>query len=151
MRGELFLQRLERILDQVLAVQVPYGGVFLFSEEELHFFQRNQPQAIAPPRGDVCTALLTAGRRDFLQLGPGQADSARQGRDQLLLANRLQQVTYRVRIECIDGVFVESGGEDDRRRLRQRIQVSRHLDAIHPRHSHVQQYNIGRQLVSPRQ
>jgi serine/threonine-protein kinase len=55
-----------------------------------------------------------------------------------LRANRFQQVGYGMGSERFDGVFVISGGEDDRRgqgKIRQRL---RHGQSIHLRHADVQ-------------
>src|SRR5580704_6738291 len=49
-RAELALQQPQRILDQILAVQVTDGGVFLIGEEVLHLFDGDQPQTLAMPR-----------------------------------------------------------------------------------------------------
>src|SRR5581483_1063050 len=43
-------------------------------------------------------------------------------------------------------VLIVGGGEDDRRRLIERVQMARGLEAVHARHAHVQQQDVGRQL-----
>ena len=89
----------------------------------------------------------SARRRELLQLRARQAPGARQRRGELLLAHRLQQVAHGVRLEGLDRVLIEGGGEDDRRRLLQHVQVARGLQAVHARHAHVEQHHVRGELV----
>ena len=66
---------------------------------------------------------------------------------QLLGADRLQQIGDGLGVEGLQRVFVERGGEDHRRRLGQRRQVARHLEPVDARHAHVEQHDVGRELV----
>ena len=56
-RAELLLERPQRVLDEILALQVPHGRVLLVGEEELHLLDRNQAQTLAVACGDVGAPL----------------------------------------------------------------------------------------------
>jgi hypothetical protein len=143
--AELALEQPQGILDQVLAAQVPHGGVFLVGEEVLHLLQRDQAQPVAPPCGDVTAAR--AGRGECLQLRTGEAAGTGEGGGELLLAHRFQQVADGVRVEGFDRVLIVGGGEDHRRRLLQHVQVARGLEPVHAGHAHIEQHHIGREVV----
>ncbi len=55
---------------------------------------------------------------------------------------RFEQVIERVGFKCADGVFVESGGEDDERQSLAG-KFLQQLEAIHFRHLHVEENKVG--------
>ena len=126
---ELLFERPQRILDEILALDVPHRRVLLLGEKILHVLDRNEPQPFAMARGDVGTALLAAGgRRDLLQLWPGEPSGVLERGGELFLADRLQQIADRLRLESVDRIFIERRREDDGRRLREQ-----RSDAARPR------------------
>ncbi len=70
---------------------------------------------------------------------------------ELFLANRLQQITDRFGLERFDRVLIVGGGEDHGRRIFQRIDMTRDLNAGQAGHAHVEQHDIGTQLAARRQ
>ncbi len=60
--GELFFQRLQRFLDQVLAARVVHHHVLLFGLQVVDVVQRNQPQAAAQACAQYAACLLPAVR-----------------------------------------------------------------------------------------
>ncbi len=122
---------------------MPHRRVFLLGKKELHFLERNEPQAFTMPRRNMGAPLARSGRGQLLQLRPRQPARLSQRRGELLLADGLQEVADRLRVECVDRILVVCRGKNDRRRFLERIQVPRGLDTVHSRHAHVEQYDIG--------
>src|SRR6185312_10647507 len=50
---KFFLERLERLLDELLAPAVPDGDVLLIGEKEEHLLDRDQAQLAAGPHGKM--------------------------------------------------------------------------------------------------
>jgi len=67
-----------------------------------------------------------------------------EGRHQPFRAHRLHQVVERVELECLDGVPVMGGDENDRGRALQRAKMARQLDAAHARHLDIKQQHLRR-------
>ena len=68
---------------------------------------------------------------------------ARQGVEQARKPDRLQQIVDRVHFKSLQRISVESRGEYHRRRLVQRLDVLGNLDAVHFRHTDVEQHRVG--------
>src|SRR5690606_25385492 len=92
--AELLLQRLQRLLDQVLATGVADYHVLLLGLQEVHVLQRDQPEAAAHARAQVPPAFPAPGAASG-QEGAG----ARQRRGQPFRAHRLDQEIHRIDLE----------------------------------------------------
>jgi hypothetical protein len=68
---------------------------------------------------------------------------ARQRLKQERQTDRLQQVVDRVHLESLQRIGVVGGGENDRRRLGEFLQMLRNLDAVDFRHADVEQHDVG--------
>ena len=111
--------------------------------------ERNQPQLFAEPRADLFAPMLDARRlRDLHQPARRNARSVPQRMRELFLAHRLEQVADGFGLERFDGVLIVGGREDHGRRIFQRVDVARDLDAGQAGHAHVEQHDVGTQLAA---
>src|SRR5690349_5943420 len=147
-RCELFLQRLQRVFDEVFALLVFDRRVLLIGLEAVDVFDRNQFESVAPANADMRALRRdVGGDSHLLELRTRQAFGLCQRGAQFLRTYRLQQVGHGFRIERLECVFVEGGGEDHRRRRDQGREMSGHFETIDAGHANVQQHDVRRQPV----
>ena len=126
--------------------------VLLVGEEIVDVRDRNQPQLFAEARADLVAPVLDARRlRDLHEPARRNARRVPQRVRELLLAHGLEQVADRLGLECFDGVLVVGGREDHGRRIFERVDVARDLDAGKARHAHVEQHHVRAQLAAAAQ
>ncbi len=143
-RCELRLERAQRLVDELAAVAVAHRHVLLVGGKIQDVGHRHELQLIAEARADLRAApaeLRLFGEAS--QLRRGHARRVTQGARELLAPDRLQQVADRLRFECLQRVLVVGSREDDGGRLVQRAEMTRRFDAVHARHAHVEQHDVG--------
>jgi hypothetical protein len=86
--------------------------------------------------------------RDLHQAIRRNARSVAQSMREFFFAYRLQQVPDGFGLERLHGVLIVCGGEDDGRRIFQRVDVPRDLDAGEAGHAHIEQHHVGTQLAA---
>jgi hypothetical protein len=74
-----------------------------------------------------------------------------QGVRELFLAHGLEQVAHGLGLERLDRVLIVGRGEDHRRRIFERIDVARDLDAGESGHAHIEQHHVRAQLAATAQ
>src|SRR4051812_21058473 len=90
-RPELFFQRLQGVLDEILALAMLDRGVLLVRDETQHVVERDELESVAPARTDVrAPRRLLLRARHLLQLRARETTRLRERREQLLGANRLE-------------------------------------------------------------
>ena len=151
--SEIVLERLQRLFDQFPAAGMPDGHILLVRNEAGDRLERNQAcgLAVTITHGDMRAALgKVRACHGLRQLRPRQSPCLGDCGDQLLAAYRLQQIGDSLCVERADGVLIESGRENHRRRFRRLSQHTRGFDAIDARHAYVQQHDVRIQFARAR-
>ena len=135
--AELFLQRLQWFLDQVLAAGMVHDHVFFLGLQVVHLLDRDHPQAAA----QASTQLGAPGAfllRARSMIGAYALQCGRQP----LRSHRLDQVVQRGSLERGQGVLVIGGAEHHRRRRNQSGQPPRGLQPVQAGHGDIQQHGM---------
>lgn len=152
--AELVFQRLQRLVQQHLALRMAQGHVLVVGNEEDHLFQRDQLDPLAGPCTDVAARTAAAGGRGLGQRGQLHAVRSRgflQRLGQVFAAHRLDQVAHGADLEGFQGEFVMGRAEDHSRRRFPLAESGRDLEAVQTGHADIQQDDIGLEAVDQRQ
>jgi len=141
--AEFGLQRLQRVLDQIVAARVVHHDILFFGLKVANVLHGNQPQTAAQARAQMAARLAAvAGQRRG-------AHSRRlvDGLGQALAPHRFDQIIDGGGLKGLQRTVVVGRAKHHRRARLLPGQMTGDFHAIHHRHRDVQQDQIGMQLV----
>src|SRR5882672_3707042 len=141
---ELLFRSAQRLVDELLAASVADGHVLLVRAKKADVRDQNQLEVVAHPHRHVLARrerLLR--RRELLELRRAQSRRVLERLLEPLAPHRLEQIADGLRLEGLQRVLVVCRGEHDGRRLLERSEMARHLDAGEAGHADIEQHDRG--------